>query len=142
MGKSAPFATYIKRLGLTSEGDMGYMLWCHHPQIIAALRLLKRKHRVTWMEGSQILQSLSGSCMLGATNEEATSGPNYASMYCALEAQHSIVKMIKRLTFGSSMMDTFEIKALSRHEPRKMARQVATGISVALKMVNEVSYRV
>jgi hypothetical protein len=30
MGKSAPFATYIKRFGLTSEGDMGYMLWCHH----------------------------------------------------------------------------------------------------------------
>ena len=109
---------------------------------MAALCLLKRKHRVSWMEGSQILQSLSGSCMHGATHGEATSVPNYVSMYCVLEAQHSIVRMIKRLTFGSSMMDLLVIRALSRHEPRKMARQVAMGISVALKMVIEVSYRV
>ena len=95
------------------------------------------------MEGSQILQSLSGSCMLGATHGDATSVPNYASMYCVLEAQHSIVRMIKRLTFGGSMMDILVIRALSRHEPRKMARQVATGIFVALKMVIEVfSYMV
>ena len=80
--------------------------------------------------------------MLGATHGEATSGPNYVSMYCALEAQHSIVRMIKRLTSGISMMDLFVIKALLRYEPGKMARQVATGISVALKMVIEVSYRV
>ena len=109
---------------------------------MAALCLLERKHRVIWMEGSQILQSLSGSCMLGDTHGKATSVPNCVSMYCAVEAQHSIVRMIKRLTFGSSVMDLLVIRALLGHEPRKIACQVATAISVALKKVIEVSDRV
>jgi hypothetical protein len=40
------------------------------------------------------------------------------------------------------VMDLLVIRALLRHEPRKMACQVATAISVALKKVIEVSYRV
>jgi hypothetical protein len=80
--------------------------------------------------------------MLGNAAGKATSGADYASMYCAPEAKHSIARMIKRLTFSSSVMDLLVIRAILLHEPRKMARQVATGIPVALKIVIEVSYSV
>jgi hypothetical protein len=80
--------------------------------------------------------------MLGVSDGNATSGANYLSVYCALEAQHSIIRMIKRLTFSSSIMDLLIIRAVLPQEPRKMARQVATGVSVLLKKVIEVSYRV
>jgi hypothetical protein len=72
---------------------------------------------VSWREGSQILQSLSGSHCLGVTDGNATSGANYMSMYCALEAQHSIVGMIKGLTFSSSIMDPLMIRARLLQEP-------------------------
>jgi hypothetical protein len=39
-------------------------------------------------------------------------------------------------------MDPLMIRAVLLQEPRKMARQVATGISVLLKKIIEVSYRV
>jgi hypothetical protein len=80
--------------------------------------------------------------MLGVSDRKAFSGANYLSMYCALEAQHSIVRMIKWLTFSSSVMDLLIIRALLLNEPRKMARQVAMGISMHLKKVKEISYRV
>jgi hypothetical protein len=79
--------------------------------------------------------------MLGVSDGNATSGANYLPMYCALEAQHSIVRMIKRLTFSSSGMDLLIIRAVLLQEPRKMSRQVAAGISVLLKKAIEVSYR-
>ena len=72
---------------------------------------------MTWMEGPQILQSLSGSYMLGVTDASATSGANYLSMYCAPEAQHSIVRMNKGLTFGSSIMDFLIIGTRLLQEP-------------------------
>ena len=59
----------------------------------------------------QILQSPRGSHILGVIDGNATSGANYVSIYCALEAQHSIVRMIKRLTFSSSIMDLLMIRA-------------------------------
>jgi hypothetical protein len=92
----------------------------------------------------QILHSPSGSHLLGVTDGNASSGANYLSMYCAPEAQHSIVRMIKRLTFGNSMVDLLMIRVLfpQEQEPRKMAHQVATVISVAPKKVIEISYRV
>jgi hypothetical protein len=65
----------------------------------------------------QILQSLSSSHILGATDGNATSDANYASMYCALEAQHSIVRMIKGLTFSSSMMDALMSRTLLLQVP-------------------------
>jgi hypothetical protein len=48
----------------------------------------------------------------------------------------------KALTFSSSSMDPLIIRAVLLQVPRKMACQVATGISVLLKMVVEISYRV
>jgi hypothetical protein len=81
------------------------------------LRLMKCKQRVIWREGSQIVQRLSGSHMLGVTDGNATSGANYLSMYCALEAQHPIVRMIKMLTSGSSIMDSLMIRARLLQEP-------------------------
>ena len=65
----------------------------------------------------QILQSLTGSHILGVTDGNATSDANCASMYCAPEAQHSIVGMIKRLTFSSRMMDLLMIRAPLLHIP-------------------------
>ena len=47
------------------------------------------------MEGLEILQSLSGSHLLGVTDGKASSGANYLTMYCAPETQHSIVRMTK-----------------------------------------------
>jgi hypothetical protein len=83
--------------------------------------------------------------MPGVFSGIATSGANYVSTYCALGAQHSIVRMIKRLTFSSSTMDPLMSRALllQVEDPCKMARQVATRISaVLLKKVTEISFRV
>ena len=65
----------------------------------------------------QILQSLSGSRIPGMTDGNATSDANWPSMYCALEAQHSIVRMIKGPTFSSSMMDLLMIRTLLLQVP-------------------------
>jgi hypothetical protein len=65
----------------------------------------------------QILQSLTGSHILGVTDGNATSDANCASMYCAPEAQHSIVRILKRLTFSSSMMDLLMIRTLMLQVP-------------------------
>ena len=72
---------------------------------------------MSWREGSQILQSLSGGHMLGVTDGKALSGTNFLSMNCAPEAQHSIVRVIKRLTFSSSIMNFLVIRALLHQEP-------------------------
>jgi len=63
-------------------------------------------------------------------------------MYCELEAQHSVVRMIERLTFSGSIMGLLIIRAGMLQAPREKARQVATLISYALKKVVEVSCRV
>ena len=68
-------------------------------------------------EGLQKLQSLSGSHLLGVTDGNTTSGANYLSMYCALGAQHSIVRIIRRLTSSSSIMDPLMIRAVLLQEP-------------------------
>jgi len=72
---------------------------------------------VSSREASQIMQSLTGSHLLGVTDRKASSGTNYFSMYCALGAQHSIVRMIKRLTFSSGVMDLLIIRARLLQEP-------------------------
>ena len=64
-----------------------------------------------------MLQSLSGSHLLGETDGNATSNANWASMYCVLEAQHSIIRVIKRLTFSSSMMNPLMIRTLMLQVP-------------------------
>ena len=55
--------------------------------------------------------------MLGVTDGKAMSGANYLSTHCAPEAQHSIVRVIRRLTFSSSTMDFLVIRALLHQEP-------------------------
>jgi hypothetical protein len=88
---------------------------------------------VVCREGSQKVYSTRGSCFFGPPDGNPGPGTNSLSMYCELEAQHSVVRMIERLTFSGSIMGPLMIRAVMLQDPREKARQVATFISYVLK---------
>jgi hypothetical protein len=85
---------------------------------------------------------MKGSYVFGVPDGNPGPGTNSLSMYCELEAQHSVFRMVERLTSSGSIMDPSIVRAVMLQDPREKARQVATLISYALKKVVEVSCRV
>jgi hypothetical protein len=92
---------------------------------------------VFWTEGIEVLQSPTGGQILGCLDRNVTiSRANNLAMHCA--AQNSVVKTTKRLTYSGNTMDRFNLTtrallAFVIDLPPKMANQVATFISGALK---------
>ena len=66
--------------------------------------------------------------MFGVPDGNPSSGTNSVSMYYALEAQHSVVKMIERLTFSSNIIDLLMVRAVFHDGPCEMARQVSSRV--------------
>ena len=93
-------------------------------------------------KGSQILQSLQGSYLLGFTDGNAPSPANILAMNYAAQTWCPAVRLTEGLTFSESVVGYMRTGALRFDFPLKVARQVAMGTPSALKRIVEVAYMV